>query len=133
MDSPKKLTVNIMAPGKPSCWALWWWIWAFSALFSAARLRGCTIKSLPLSCGALSMYGGAKLTLVAMTPVVIFYAIAFTDLALYDPRHLRPHRFYENAGVAGVFVYGFFEKFLIPTGLHHFVWSPSSSPRLAAR
>ncbi len=47
------------------------------------------------------MYGGAKLTLVAMTPVVIFYAIAFTDLALYDPRHLRPHRFYENAGVAG--------------------------------
>ena len=50
-DSPKKLTVNIMAPGKPSCWALWWWIWAFSwALFSAARLRGCTITSLPLSC-----------------------------------------------------------------------------------
>ncbi len=94
-------------------------------------ILGCTIAwvhnkvsaiELP---GALSMYGGAKLTLVAMTPVVIFYAIAFTsDLALYDPRHLRPHRFYENAGVAGVFVYGFFEKFLIPTGLHHFVWSP---------
>ncbi|MDU2543123.1 MAG: PTS transporter subunit EIIC, partial [Klebsiella sp.] len=60
-------------------------------------ILGCTIAwvhnkvsaiELP---GALSMYGGAKLTLVAMT---------------------------------GVFVYGFFEKFLIPTGLHHFVWSP---------
>lgn len=65
-------------------------------------ILGCTIAwvhnkvsaiELP---GALSMYGGAKLTLVAMTPVVIFYAIAFTDLALYDPRHLRPHRFYEK-------------------------------------
>ena len=47
-------------------------------------ILGCTIAwvhnkvsaiELP---GALSMYGGAKLTLVAMTPVVIFYAIAFT-------------------------------------------------------
>ncbi len=80
MDSPEKLTVNIMAPGKPSCWALWWWIWAFSP----GIILGCTIAwvhnkvsaiELP---GALSMYGGAKLTLVAMTPVVIFYAIAFT-------------------------------------------------------
>lgn len=39
MDSPKKLTVNIMAPGKPSCWALWWWIWAFSGHYS--RLHDC--------------------------------------------------------------------------------------------
>lgn len=39
MDSPKKLTVNIMAPGKPSCWALWWWIWAFSWHYS--RLHDC--------------------------------------------------------------------------------------------
>ncbi len=35
----KKLTVNIMAPGKPSCWALWWWIWAFSGHYS--RLHDC--------------------------------------------------------------------------------------------
>ena len=80
MDSPKKLTVNIMAPGKPSCWALWWWIWAFSlALFSAALIAWVHNKVSAIELpGALSMYGGAKLTLVAMTPVVIFYAIAFT-------------------------------------------------------
>lgn len=35
----EKLTVNIMAPGKPSCWALWWWIWAFSGHYS--RLHDC--------------------------------------------------------------------------------------------
>jgi phosphotransferase system glucose/maltose/N-acetylglucosamine-specific IIC component len=38
-DSPKKLTVNIMAPGKPSCWALWWWIWAFSWHYSRLHHR----------------------------------------------------------------------------------------------
>ncbi len=66
-------------------------------------ILGCTIAwvhnkvsaiELP---GALSMYGGAKLTLVAMTPVVIFYAIAFTWIwPFYDPWHLRPHRLYEK-------------------------------------
>lgn len=79
------------------------------------------------------MYGGAKLTLVAMTPVVIFYAIAFTRIWPFMTHGISALTgFMKNAGVAGVFVYGFFEKFLIPTGLHHFVWSPSSSPRLAA-
>ncbi|STV85720.1 PTS system protein [Klebsiella michiganensis] len=94
-------------------------------------ILGCTIAwvhnkvstiELP---GALSMYGGAKLTLVAMTPVVIFYAIAFTWIWPFMTHGIAALTgFMKNAGVAGVFVYGFFEKFLIPTGLHHFVWSP---------
>ncbi len=94
-------------------------------------ILGCTIAwvhnkvsaiELP---GALSMYGGAKLTLVAMTPVVIFYAIAFTWIWPFMTHGISALTgFMKNAGVAGVFVYGFFEKFLIPTGLHHFVWSP---------
>lgn len=75
--------------------------------------------------GALSMYGGAKLTLVAMTPLVIGYAILFTWLWPFMTHGISALTgFMKNAGVAGVFVYGFFEKFLIPTGLHHFVWSP---------
>ncbi len=66
-------------------------------------ILGCTIAwvhnkvsaiELP---GALSMYGGAKLTLVAMTPVCyLLRHRLYPDLALYDPRHLRPHRFYEK-------------------------------------
>jgi PTS system arbutin-like IIC component len=94
-------------------------------------ILGCTIAwvhnkvseiELP---GALAMYGGAKLTLIAMTPVVIFYAIAFTWLWPFMTHGITAlTSFMKNAGVAGVFVYGFFEKFLIPTGLHHFVWSP---------
>ena len=94
-------------------------------------ILGCTIAwvhnkvsniELP---GALSMYGGAKLTLVAMTPVIICYAIAFTWIWPFMTHGISALTgFMKNAGVAGVFVYGFFEKFLIPTGLHHFVWSP---------
>jgi PTS system arbutin-like IIC component len=93
-------------------------------------ILGCTIAwvhnkvstiELP---GALSMYGGAKLTLVAMTPVVFLRHRLYLDLAVYDPRHRGAHRLYEKCRRGGVFVYGFFEKFLIPTGLHHFVWSP---------
>lgn len=94
-------------------------------------ILGCTIAwvhnkvstiDLP---GALSMYGGAKLTLIAMTPVIIIYAIAFTWIWPWMTHGITALTgFMKNAGVAGVFVYGFFEKFLIPTGLHHFVWSP---------
>lgn len=94
-------------------------------------ILGCTIAwvhnkvstiELP---GALSMYGGAKLTLIAMTPVVIIYAIAFTQIWPVVTHGITALTgFMKNAGVAGVFVFGFFEKFLIPTGLHHFVWSP---------
>jgi alpha-glucoside PTS system EIICB component len=94
-------------------------------------ILGCTIawvhnkvSSIELP-GALSMYGGAKLTLIAMTPVVIVYAIAFTWFWPIMTHGITAMTgFMKNAGVAGVFVYGFFEKFLIPTGLHHFVWSP---------
>lgn len=94
-------------------------------------ILGCTIAwvhnkvtliELP---GALSMYGGAKLTLIVMTPVIIVYAMAFTWIWPYMTHGITTLTgFMKNAGVAGVFVYGFFEKFLIPTGLHHFVWSP---------
>ncbi len=94
-------------------------------------ILGCTIAwvhnkvsaiELP---GALSMYGGAKLTLVTMTPIIIAYAVAFTWFWPFMTHGIAALTgFMKNAGVAGVFVYGFFEKFLIPTGLHHFVWSP---------
>ncbi|UMX63272.1 PTS transporter subunit EIIC [Klebsiella pneumoniae] len=76
--------------------------------------------------GALSVCGGAKLTLVAMTPVDL--SSTPSPLPGFGPR-MTPGisaltGFMKNAGVAGVFVYGFFEKFLIPTGLHHFVTVP---------
>ncbi|MDP8162255.1 PTS transporter subunit EIIC [Pasteurella skyensis] len=75
--------------------------------------------------GAFAMYGGAKLTLIAMTPIIIFYAIFFSWLwPFVTDGIVSLTKFMKEADIYGVFVYGFFEKFLIPTGLHHFVWSP---------
>ncbi|KGA36514.1 PTS transporter subunit EIIC [Pectobacterium brasiliense] len=75
--------------------------------------------------GIWSVYGGAKLVLITMTPIVLAYAIAFSYLWPFIAHGISSLTgFMKTAGAAGVFVYGFFEKFLIPTGLHHFIWSP---------
>ena len=47
--------------------------------------------------GALSIYGNSKLALTG---------------------------FMKSFGAIGVFLYGFLNRFLIPTGLHHLIWSP---------
>ena len=47
--------------------------------------------------GALSIYGNSKLVLIG---------------------------FMKSFGAIGVFLYGFLNRFLIPTGLHHLIWSP---------
>ncbi|PWC13026.1 PTS transporter subunit EIIC [Brenneria corticis] len=75
--------------------------------------------------GIWSVYGGAKLVLIAMTPIILAYAIAFSYLWPVVAQGISSLTgFMKTAGASGVFVYGFFEKFLIPTGLHHFIWSP---------
>jgi PTS system arbutin-like IIC component len=75
--------------------------------------------------GVFSVYGGAKLVLIAMTPIIMLYAVAFSYLwPAISQGLIALTGFMKSAGSLGVFVYGFFEKFLIPTGLHHFIWSP---------
>ncbi len=72
-----------------------------------------------------SVYGGAKLVLIAMTPIIMLYAVAFSYLwPAISQGLIALTGFMKSSGSLGVFVYGFFEKFLIPTGLHHFIWSP---------
>lgn len=103
-------------------------------------ILGCTIAwvhnkvstiELP---GALSMYGGAKLTLVAMTPVVIFYAIAFTWIWPFMTHGIAALTgFMKNAGVAGVFVYGFFENSSSPPACTTSSGRRSSSRKSAER
>ncbi|WP_049213021.1 PTS transporter subunit EIIC, partial [Serratia marcescens] len=75
--------------------------------------------------GVFSVYGGAKLVLIAMTPIIMLYAVAFSYLwPAISQGLIALTGFMKSSGSLGVFVYGFFEKFLIPTGLHHFIWSP---------
>ena len=75
--------------------------------------------------GAMAMYGGTKVVFMVMVPVVIVMAIGLSYVWPFVARGITAStKFMINAGSLGVFVYGFLEKVLIPTGLHHLVWSP---------
>nr|WP_314264298.1 PTS transporter subunit EIIC [uncultured Moellerella sp.] len=75
--------------------------------------------------GAFSIYGNSKLVMIIMIPIIGLFAISTVYIwpvvehgisALTD--------FMKAFGSGGVFLYGFLNRFLIPTGLHHLIWSP---------
>lgn len=73
------------------------------------------------------IYGGPRLVFLAMIPVVFVFSIGVT--VVWPPIAQGIHHlsaFINNAGPLGVFVYAFLNRFLIPTGLHHFMWMPFS-------
>ncbi len=75
--------------------------------------------------GAFSIYGNSKLVLIVMIPVVALFAMA--TVYLWPGVEIGISMlttFMKTFGSAGVFLYGFLNRFLIPTGLHHLVWSP---------
>ncbi len=75
--------------------------------------------------GGLSLYGESRLVLIIMIPTAILLGILFTHI--WPPVQQVIFGFGENirsAGSAGVGIYGFLERILIPTGLHHLLWVP---------
>lgn len=75
--------------------------------------------------GAFSIYGNSKLVLIVMIPLVGVFAIAtvyFWPIVEHGISALTGVM--KTFGAAGVFLYGFINRFLIPTGLHHLIWSP---------
>ncbi|WP_241033847.1 PTS transporter subunit EIIC [Vibrio maerlii] len=75
--------------------------------------------------GALSLYGESRLVLIIMIPAAILTGILFTHI--WPPVQQAIFGFGENirgAGSMGVGIYGFLERILIPTGLHHLLWVP---------
>lgn len=75
--------------------------------------------------GAFSIYGNSKLVLIIMIPLVGLFAIGtvyFWPIVEHGISALTGVM--KTFGAAGVFLYGFLNRFLIPTGLHHLIWSP---------
>lgn len=75
--------------------------------------------------GAFQIYGGSRLVFIILIPVTVILAVLFsyiwppvqnviTDLG----------KFINASGNFGVFLYGSLERLLIPTGLHHLVYTP---------
>ena len=72
-----------------------------------------------------SIYGGSRLVFLIMIPVTLVLAIVLSYVwPVVNTGISLMSQFMKNAGAAGVFLYSFGNRFLIPTGLHHLLWMP---------
>ena len=75
--------------------------------------------------GGFAPYGNSKLVYMIMIPVIAVLSIGVTYVWPGVANGISALTgFMSTAGAAGVFVYGFLNRFLILTGLHHLIWSP---------
>ena len=74
---------------------------------------------------AVRIYGGTKLAFLVCCLAAALLGVAATYFWPPVASGISALQgFIENAGYAGLFVYGFLNRILIPTGLHHLVWMP---------
>ena len=72
-----------------------------------------------------SIYGGSRLVFLFMVPVTLVLAVVLSYVwPVVNEGISLMSAFMKNAGAAGVFLYAFGNRFLIPTGLHHLLWMP---------
>ncbi len=71
------------------------------------------------------IYGGPRLALLAMIPIMLLISIAATIVWPPIADAINSASALINAsGGFGLFVYSFLNRFLIPVGMHHFMWVP---------
>ena len=74
---------------------------------------------------AVKVYGGSRLAFMAMIPVTIIMAIGLSYIwPVVNSIITAGADFMSRSGAFGVFIYGFLNRVLIPTGLHHLVYTP---------
>lgn len=75
--------------------------------------------------GAMRLYGSSNLALLVGIPIVILLSIFFTyTWPIIQIFISKTTSTIVSTGVFGVGIYGFLERVLIPTGLHHLLWVP---------
>jgi maltose/glucose PTS system EIICB component len=75
--------------------------------------------------GAFQIYGGSRLVFIILIPVTVGLAILFSYV--WPPVQNVINNlgeFIQGSGNFGIFTYGTLERLLIPTGLHHLVYTP---------
>jgi len=74
---------------------------------------------------AFQIYGGARFVFIVLIPVVILLAVVCTFVWPFVQMGIDSlGTFINQSGNFGVFLYGALERLLIPTGLHHLVYTP---------
>ncbi|WP_313126417.1 PTS transporter subunit EIIC [Proteiniclasticum ruminis] len=74
---------------------------------------------------AFQIYGGARFVFIVLIPVVVLLAILFSFVWPFFQSIINGlGSFINGSGNVGLFLYGMLERLLIPTGLHHLVYTP---------
>src|SRR5699024_2064454 len=74
---------------------------------------------------AFNIYGGTRFAFIVLIPVVVIFAIVMTYIWPFFQSGINSlGGWIQHAGNFGLFVYGALERLLIPTGLHHLVYTP---------
>ena len=74
---------------------------------------------------AFQIYGGARFVFIVLIPVVVLLAILFVYIWPFFQNGINSlGGLITQSGNFGLFLYGMLERLLIPTGLHHLVYTP---------
>ncbi|MCI1986930.1 MAG: PTS transporter subunit EIIC [Lactobacillus sp.] len=74
---------------------------------------------------AFQIYGGSRFVFIVMIPVTVLLAIVLTYVWPFIQAGISSlGTFINHSGNFGIFLYGALERLLIPTGLHHLVYTP---------
>lgn len=75
--------------------------------------------------GAFQIYGGSRFVFIVLIPVVVLLSIALTYIWPFFQSGINQlGTLINHSGNFGIFLYGALERLLIPTGLHHLVYTP---------
>ncbi|MGY5955890.1 PTS system IIB component, Glc family /PTS system IIC component, Glc family [Kosakonia sp. BK9b] len=75
--------------------------------------------------GALAIYSGHCFVAIIMLPVAMVLGVVMSELWPFAQHGISAMALaIKGAGPVGVAIYGFLERILVPTGLHHLVYTP---------
>ncbi|QLY80640.1 PTS transporter subunit EIIC [Clostridium intestinale] len=75
--------------------------------------------------GAFQVYGGSRLVFLILIPIVVVLAVVLSYVWPSVQWGISSLGYYiQKSGNFGIFIYGMLERLLIPTGLHHLVYTP---------
>lgn len=74
---------------------------------------------------AFQIYGGSRFVFIVLIPIVVIFAILMSYIwPVVQSGIDATGSFINQTGNFGLFLYGTLERLLIPTGLHHLVYTP---------
>lgn len=74
---------------------------------------------------AFQIYGGSRFVFIVLIPVVVILSVILTYVWPFIQAGISSLGIFINrTGNFGIFLYGALERLLIPTGLHHLVYTP---------